>query len=314
MNPLIILAALVAVTAADGSADSFQSCLNEAKSFKTCIFQNVNETTRKNFEQLRGLKDVLQKCFEQEGVKGICTLQSPASPPPRLGQRPSTPAARFGPQTPPAEFASCFSGAKNAFLTCFKKEAGIPEDFKPEGLEGQQRPPPFFGGPQINFPHDPQAIKAAVLEHCNNNQDAANKLETCAMEVVKPFLPALIAVAKPVLVACQAAATCAKTQPISADCKAKLQQGGKAFCTCRQEFPKFFTTSSECSAARATIEKFRDQHAAAAQEAENAVATHHDFPQHPHEQFDFCAENHENVCKELGEKLRAAHANKTPAQ
>jgi len=216
--------------------------------------------------------------------------------------------------TPPPEFATCLNGAKTAFFTCFKKEAGIPDNFKPPENAGQQfQGQGQFGPPPQMHEHfaqeSPEAIKAKVLEICGNNQAAADKLTACAKDAIKPYLPALIAIAKPILVACQVGAVCAKTQPISADCRPKLAQGAKAFCTCRPEFPKFMSTSDACAAARASFkEHVEAAHAAEAQHVEAASAAHHDFPQHPGMPFDFCAQSPATVCKELAEKLEKAHA------
>jgi hypothetical protein len=298
MKSLMILAAVVAISMAVNDLASFQACVDEVKGFRDCMAKDIGETMRKNMEQMKGFKGAIDKCFEKDGVKGICTMPPMPSPPPHPQW--TTPAGGF--PALPAEVTSCISGAQKSFFTCLKSAANIPDGFKPsQGAQGgppqmQHGPPPMMGHPQ--FPHaNPQELKAKVLAACGGNADAAKALEQCGMEAMKSFASAL---APPMKVACDAAAACKQAHPISDDCKVKLQQGREAFCKCREEFPKFVNTSSTCEAARATFKARQQAHDAAVQHVDAAAAVHHDFPQHPQERLDFCgAQNHEDICAKL---------------
>jgi len=323
MKFLIVLLAVVALAKADGTAASFQACVDETIQFKGCIFKEVANHSKQFVDELKAFGQEAMKCFQADGVKDICKPPSFPKPPPHP-QGPPPQAQAHSMPAPPPEFAQCFDGAGKAFSTCFKKGAGIPDDFTPKGLPEPPKPGSALPGPPPPMMHgqfheSPEEAKKLALGACGGNQDAADKLFKCAADAAKPHLKALIAISNPLIGLCQAEGVCQKQKPISSDCQAKLDQGKKALCDCRDSFPKFLKEDAQCATVREAFAKRGPGNTDAAQApearpAENAVAAHHPIPQHPDHPVDVCAQ--QNICQELRdkfEKARAAYGAK-PAQ
>jgi len=311
MQSLVFLIALVALSQAAVDPDTVNACVAEGLAMKTCVFQTANETFHKNLAELKDakLKEAVMGCFDQAGISGICSMPTP---PPNAGKFPMGPGGfqmgpgggfpmgPGGPQmgpggfqmpTPSPDTQTCFNGAKGKLMGCINKELGLPEDFKPKGMDAhpQGRPPMPPMGHLPPFPHDVKKMQEFIGKICGGNTDAAKALGKCAMDKIAPHMRALAGIVNPMVIACQAGAACHEKNKLSAGCMDIMKQGSAAFCKCREEPATFIKGDATCDSTRAA---FKDHQIAdvSAHNVEHVASAQHDIPEHSHMAMpmDFC--------------------------
>jgi len=292
MKTLIIILSVLA--AANGQAcDGVikKECSDQMLQMKQCIVSEVKTQMKHNFEQLKQYGQEVKKCYDQDGVKGVCTLpHRPSGPPPT--------------RPPPGQYSACLNGTKNAFVSCFKNALGIPEDCLQELAKNSS----LNGSDNAAFMHHnffgmtPAKINASLLESCNGNQEAADKVYSCAKAAAKPYMTAIASTMFPIVLVCQAKNVCSELNPLPADCKAQAKKGREAFCQCLPKAQEYVKTQDACANLR---EAFANHTNAAHGEATDASAAHQDHPEHPDHPFDPCKGN---ICKMIREKMRKMQA------
>jgi len=286
----------------------FGTCLGQATNFNECVKKTVSGSfqallaDKNNLKTLKEFEVSVKKCFDEPGVKGVCKF-----PAPQPGGR-----SRRGAQLP-QPFQQCIDGAKQAFFSCFKTESGLTDAECTQlqsqaGQAGAGGPP--AGGPGgpggfegvhdqfLGQPGDIKDIKTFLKEKiCGGNDAAATKLWTCILPALKTALPTI---SKFLLAPCDAFASCAQSNPISADCKPRLIKAANASCICAPKAIAFAEQDPKCKA-------IAQAHSNPAQ-AGAAAPPHHEYFQFGNQVFDFCEHkdstaNKATVCQNLRDSL-----------